>query len=121
MKKKILITDDEPGIVRLLSKRLEYNNYTVLTAYNGLECLTIAEKEAPNLILMDIQMPYCDGIDTFNRLLSSEFTQDIPVIFMTAFPTELYKAKLIHMGAKDCISKPFRSVDLVDSIKNALN
>ena len=69
MNKKILIVDDEPGIVRLLSLRLKAQAYEVFTAYDPLECVKVAVKETPNLILLDIKMPNGGGIGAFEHLL----------------------------------------------------
>jgi two-component system sensor histidine kinase/response regulator len=121
MKYKILIVDDEPAIIRLLSLRLMHNEYDVLEANNGLECIEVATQKLPDLILMDIQMPQCDGINAFSLLSKNENTKEIPVLFMTAFPKNDIITKVIRMGAKGCISKPFVSKDFEESIKLALN
>jgi len=108
MKKKILIVDDEPGIVRLLSMRLKAKNYEVSVAYDGLDGVKIAEKEVPDLIIMDVKMPHGGGIGAFEKLLQLDVTRGIPVIFMTAsYPQLEIKNQVLKMGAKGCISKPF--------------
>ena len=112
MNKKILIVDDEPGIVRLLSMRLKAKGYEVFVAFDGLQCVTIAEEEVPDLILSDIKMPVMDGITAFEKLIQMDRTKEIPVIFMTAFPKLEVKNQVIYMGAKGFISKPFISKDL---------
>jgi len=116
VKKRILIADDDIAIVQLLSLRLQARNFDVLKTYDGSECVKIALKEAPDLILMDIKMPKGDGIWAFEQLLQSDLTRNTPVIFMTAFPSEEIKAQLLKFGAKDCISKPFISVDFEQTI-----
>ena len=117
MKKKILIVDDEPGIVRLISMRLKAKGYEVFEACDGLEGVSVALKKIPDLILMDIKMPNCGGVGAFERLIQIETTKSIPVIFMTAFPTAEIKAQVLKMGAKDCMSKPFISKDFEQIIK----
>ena len=121
MIKKILIVDDEPNIVRLLGDRLTYNNYEVLKAYNGIECLSLAKSNPPDLILLDIQMPRCDGISTFSRLFLDERTRDIPVVFMTSYARDYSKTHLLNLGAKDFISKPINCDELRTSINTILN
>ena len=86
LKKKILIVDDEASIIRLLSMRLKANNYEVFVAHDGVDCVKIAEIEVPDLILLDMKMPYADGIRAFEQLIQLDITKSIPVIFMTAFP-----------------------------------
>jgi len=121
LKKKILIVDDEVGIVKLLSLRLKAKGYEVCEAYNGLECLNVAEEEIPDLILLDIKMPVMGGLDSFEKLLQLDITKKIPVIFMTAFPKKEVKNRAMFLGAKGFISKPFISKDLEIIIKNVIN
>ena len=116
MKKKILIVDDEPGIVKLLSMRLKSKGYQVFQAYDGMECVEIAEKEIPDLILLDVKMPQGGGIGAFEKLILSETTREIPVIFMTAYPQSDIKNKVTKMGAIGFVSKPFVSADFVQTI-----
>ena len=112
MNKKILIVDDEPGIIRLLSMRLKAKGFEVYEAFNGFQCVKIAEKEVPDLILMDIKMPVMDGITAFEKLIQMDITKNIPVVFMTAFPKLEVNNQVTSMGAKGFISKPFISKDL---------
>ena len=120
MKKKILIVDDEPGIVKLLSMRLQIKGYEVFTAYDGMECVKVALKELPDLILLDIKMPQGGGIGAFERLIQIDATKNIPVLFMTAFPTKEITSKVLKMGAKGCMSKPFISKNYEKTIETAL-
>ena len=120
MKKKILVVDDEPGIVRLISMRLKAKGYEVFEAFDGLEGVSIAIKKIPDLILMDIKMPNGGGIGAFERLIQINSTKSIPVIFMTAYPTAEIKALVLKMGAKDCISKPFISKNFEKTIELTL-
>ncbi len=112
MKKKILIVDDEPGIVNLLSMRLKAKGYEVFEAFDGLQCVKIAEEEVPDLILLDIKMPHMSGIKAFEKLIQMDITKNIPVVFMTAYPKLEVKNQVAFMGAKGFISKPFISKDL---------
>lgn len=121
MNKKILIVDDEPGIVRLLSMRLKAKGYEVFEAFDGLECVKIAEEEVPDLILLDIKMPVMSGIAAFEKLIQLDITKEIPVIFMTAYPKLEVKNQVLYMGAKGFISKPFISKDLELIIEGVIN
>jgi CheY-like chemotaxis protein len=120
LKKRILIVDDEPSIIRLLSLRLQAKNYEVFVAYDEVECVKVALEEVPDLILLDIKMPNEDGIGAFKKLNQMETTKGIPVIFMTAYPKFELKNQVIKMGAKDCISKPFISEDFEQTIALAI-
>lgn len=81
--KKILIVDDEPIIVKTISYVLRHENYSILTASNGVECLEIAKKEDPDLILLDVIMPTMDGFDTIKNLRSIKKFKYTPIIFLT--------------------------------------
>ena len=116
MKKKILIVDDELRIVRLLSIRLKRKGYEIFEAYDGLEGIKTAEKEVPDLIILDFKMPIMNGIAAFEEILKLEITKEIPVLFMTAYPKMKIENQVIQMGAKGCISKPFISEDFEQTI-----
>ena len=121
MKKKILIVDDEPGIVRLLSIRLKTKGFDVFVAHDGVEGVEIAIKEVPDLILMDVKMPRGGGIGAFEKLIQLNITKGIPVIFMTAsYPKLAIENQVLKMGAKGCIAKPFVSKDFEQTITMAL-
>jgi len=120
MKKKILIVDDEPQIVRLLSLRLQANNYDVAVAYDGYQCIHMVKEENPDLILLDIKMPMGGGIEAFENLKNNTFTDKIPVIFITAYPSVEVKKQVIDMGADGFIAKPFSSEDLLDKIRSII-
>lgn len=120
MKKRILIVDDEPSIVRLLSLRLRVKGYEVIEAFDGLQCVKIATEEVPDLILLDIKMPNMDGISAFEKLIQMDITKKIPIIFMTAYPKVELKDKVLKMGAMDCISKPFISEDFEQTIARVI-
>lgn len=121
MQKKILIVDDEPGIVSLLSMRLKAKGYEVFEAFDGIQCVKIAEEEVPNLILLDIKMPNMNGIAVFEEIIKLEAAKEIPVLFMTAYPTTEIKDLVLKMGAKGCISKPFISEDFEQTIDMIIN
>ena len=120
MKKKILVVDDETQIVRLLSMRLKANNYEIVKAYDGNQCTQVAKTEKPDLILLDIKMPMGGGITAFESIRKNEITKNIPIIFITAYPSEQIKQQVIEMGAEGFISKPFNSEDLLDQIHSII-
>ena len=121
MKKKILVVDDDPQIVQLLSLRLKASNFDVISAYDGYQCVQVAKDELPDLILLDIKMPAGGGIGAFEILKGMTKTSLIPVIFITAFPSKEVKRLVIELGADDIISKPFNSDVLIRKINAALS
>jgi len=117
MKKKILIVDDEPSIVRLLSKRLKVNGYETFVAEDSYQCIKRAREEKPDLILLDMKMPAGGGLVAFENLKASVYTSTIPVIFVTAQPEEEVKKQVMELGADGFIAKPFNGVDLLNTVK----
>ncbi|MEE8342049.1 MAG: response regulator [Candidatus Neomarinimicrobiota bacterium] len=119
-KKKILVVDDNPQIVRLISLRLYKNNFEVSVAHDGQQCVQVAKDELPDLILLDIKMPNGGGIKAFEALKTMADTNKIPVIFVTAFASKEVKRLVKEMGAIDLISKPFIGDELMEKINTAL-
>ena len=120
MAKKILIADDEPNIVKLLSLRLKANNYNVVGAPDGVYAVSQAHAEKPDLIILDIRMPAGDGITVYENLKSSAATMNIPIIFITAHPNDEIRNKVFEMGAIDFIAKPFDDQELLAKVKKVL-
>lgn len=120
-KKTILIVDDEPEILRMLSFRLSTSGYEILTAKNGLDGLEKAKSALPDLILLDIMMPKLDGLQVKERLNREEATADIPVIFLSALGTPSSKVEGFRLKADDYIVKPFESTELLARIEVAIN
>jgi two-component system response regulator VicR len=81
---KILVVDDEREIANLFYDMLTKEGFQVLTATSGQDCLKLAEKEKPDLILLDVMMPGMDGGETMQNLLDNEKTKNIPTIFLTS-------------------------------------
>ena len=110
-KKKILVVDDEVELVELVKIRLEANGYEVIMANSGLEGLSKAASELPDLIILDIAMAEMDGYTVLQKLREEEKTKDIPVIMLTAYAK---MQSLFEMeGISDYIVKPFDPQDFL--------
>lgn len=105
--KKLLIVDDEKDVIKFLKLRFESKKYTVVTAENGEQALVQAEKEMPDVIVLDILMPGMDGFEVCERLKSKEKTADIPVVMLTCLTDQKSISRGKQVGAHDFISKPF--------------
>ncbi|HAI68827.1 MAG TPA: hypothetical protein DCM38_05235 [Gammaproteobacteria bacterium] len=117
----ILIIDDMPFEVKLLSIFLNKMGFKVLAAYNGQKGIQAAELAQPDLILLDMVMPGIDGFEVCEKLKNHPKTQDIPIIFMTARSTEILdKIKGFELGAADYIAKPFEHQDVLARINTHL-
>jgi DNA-binding response OmpR family regulator len=119
-KRRILIIDDEPDMVTLLSKGLEANGYEVVTAVNGWDGLAMARIEKPNLILLDSLMPKMDGATTLASLKAMNETKQIPVVVLTALSDKKHITEALQNGASDYIIKPFDLHSLIEKISNIL-
>jgi len=117
-KKKILIVDDEPDVLHLLGERLSKAGYEVLRASGGLEAIEQAQREMPNLIILDIAMPGMDGSEVANTLRAQPETKDIPIIFLTCLFTKQEEKACGHvLGQNFFIAKPYDVNELLTEIK----
>jgi two-component system alkaline phosphatase synthesis response regulator PhoP len=114
---KILIIDDEPSIVNLVSAYLKPEGYEVFTAPDGPSGLKAAKAYKPDLIVLDIMLPGLDGIELLSRLRRES---DVYVILLTARTEETDKIVGLSVGADDYVTKPFSPRELVARIKAAL-
>jgi CheY-like chemotaxis protein len=110
-KKKILIIDDEPNIVKMVEVRLKANNYDVVAAFDGAEGLDKAKKEHPDLIILDVMMPGMDGFQFFKTIRKDPAQANIPILMLTA--RGAMKDTFEMLGAEEFITKPFESEDLL--------
>ncbi len=116
----ILLVDDHPQNLRLLSDLLEEQGYEVQQALNGKVALQAIPIACPDLILLDIHMPELDGYTVCQRLKANPQTQDIPVIFVSALNEAWDKVKAFSVGGSDYISKPFKTVEVLARVENQL-
>ena len=113
----ILVVDDSPEMLNLLTDILTIGNYRVRIASNGQTALESIANEMPSLILLDVKMPDMDGYEVCQRLKDDERTAGIPVIFISGFDETANKIKSFESGGIDFITKPFQSAELLARIK----
>ncbi|HRH67327.1 MAG TPA: response regulator [Bacteroidia bacterium] len=114
---KVLVVDDEPDIVEILTYNLKKQNYQVFTAYNGEEAIQSASENHPDLIIMDIRMPGISGIEACRIIKHDDLIKDIPVLFLTADSDEYTTMNAIDAGGDHFITKPIRPALLIGMIK----
>lgn len=119
--KDILIVDDMPDNLRLLSTMLTSYGYHVRKAINGQLALQGAQISPPDLILLDINMPKMNGYEVCEKLKLSETTKDIPVVFISALDDVLEKVKAFQVGGVDYITKPFQVEEVIARVQNQLS
>ena len=117
---RILVVDDEPDLVVLLEEHLSQEGYTVSTATTGMQAITQARHEIPDLILLDVMMPGVSGFDVCNILQDFPETATIPIIFLTAVTDTKRKIMGLNLGADDYITKPFDLHELAARVQAAL-
>ena len=117
---KILVIEDERNIREIIQALLQQEGFTVFTAKNGNEGITTALKEIPNLIVCDIRMPGMDGYSVLKELSKCDATRFVPFIFLTAKVESNDLRHGMELGADDYIFKPFKTEELLNSIKSRL-
>lgn len=117
MPKKILAVDDERAIVRLVQINLERHGYQVVTAYDGKEALEKVASEKPDLVVLDVMMPYMDGFEVLQQLRKNPETRDLPVIMLTAKAQDTDVFRGYTSGVDLYLTKPFNPMELVAFVK----
>jgi DNA-binding response OmpR family regulator len=117
MPKKILIVDDEPQIVEICRDYLKAAGYETVTASNGVQGVSFARLEKPDLIVLDLMMPEMDGLEVCRTIRRDS---DVPIIMLTARVEETDKLIGLELGADDYITKPFSPRELVARIRVVL-
>jgi len=120
MAKKILVVDDEPDVVSLLTLMLKSKGYEVVSAGDGQEAIAKARSENPDLILLDVMLPRLDGYKVARMLKFDENFSHIPIIMLTAKIQEKDRELGIETGADDYVTKPFDTGVLLFKIEKTL-
>lgn len=117
MKATILVVDDEPAIVDVLTYNLEKEHFRVLVARDGLEALRLTRQSCPDLIILDLMLPGMDGLEVCRELRKEG---DLPIIMLTARDEEVDRVVGLELGADDYVVKPFSVRELMARIKSVL-
>ena len=117
---KILLVDDEPDILEIVSYNLSTEGYEVFTAKNGLEGVAKAKKKSPHLIIMDVMMPEMDGIEACEVIRGTPGLENTIITFLTARGEDYSQVAGFDAGADDYITKPIKPKVLVSKVKALL-
>ena len=121
-KQTILIVEDEPSLVEVLSYNLEKEGFEVLIATDGRQGLDKAKSAIPDLIILDLMLPSIDGLQVCAQLRSNPATQSIRILMLTARSEETDEVVGFNMGADDYVTKPILDENLlIDAIERCLN
>lgn len=121
MSARILVVDDEPSMVSLVSQRLTSQGYEVLTALSGECALDQARRGRPDLVLLDIKMDGLDGLTVCEILRREAMTARTPIVLMSGAVGQLARYQGLASGATDFLLKPFTSEELLARIQAALD
>jgi two-component system alkaline phosphatase synthesis response regulator PhoP len=113
----VLIVDDEPAIVEILSTYLRDEGFNVHVAHDGDEALRVVERERPDLVLLDLSLPTMSGVEVFRAIRTDS---DLPVIMVTSRVNEIDRVVGLELGADDYIGKPFSPREVVARVKTVL-
>jgi DNA-binding response OmpR family regulator len=119
-KPKILIVDDDANLRRALKIRLRANHYDTVQASDGYSAIAVAQKEQPNLIILDLGLPAGDGFVVLERLRDSDTLSNIPVIVLTARDPQSNKQQTLQAGATAFFQKPVDNGELLAVIRESL-
>ena len=114
---KILVVDDEELLVKGIRFNLQNDGYEVITGFNGLEAVTLAQSQSPDLIILDVMMPQMDGLTACSKI--REFS-NVPIILLTAKAEDMDKLMGFDNGADDYLTKPFNILELKARIRALL-
>ncbi len=113
----ILVVDDDPPSVKMISFLLREEGYDVIAASNGVEALRVVEERAPDLIILDIMMPHIDGLEVCRRIRERS---NVPIIFLSAKGETSDRVLGLDMGADDYLAKPFEPAELLARVRAVL-
>ena len=119
-KKPILVVDDEPDLIELVTYNLSQEGFYVISERDGKEGLEAARKKKPILIILDLMLPSMDGLEVCRHLRNDNSTKTIPIIMLTAKGSETDKVVGLELGADDYVTKPFSPRELVARVKSVL-
>ena len=116
----VLLVDDEDQLRRVMRDLLQREGYRVAEAQNGIEALDQVDRHAPDIIVLDLNLPGLDGYGVLSHLRSRPATSKIPVVVLTARGDEDNEVRVLELGADDFLSKPFRARALSARLKTIL-
>lgn len=118
---KVMVCDDERAIVRLLQIQLELDGYDVIVAYDGKSGLDMIRSEHPDLCVLDVMMPYMDGMEVLQRLRRDPATENVPVILLTAKSQDEDVCEGYRKGADMYLTKPFNPLEVLTYVRRITN
>ncbi|HSE53527.1 MAG TPA: response regulator, partial [Gemmatimonadales bacterium] len=116
----VLLVDDEDQLRRVMKDLLERQGYSVVEARDGAQALDEVDRHAPDIVILDLNLPGVDGYSVLSQLRSRTATRQLPIIVLTAKGDEDNEVRVLQLGADDFLTKPFRAKALAARLENAL-
>jgi CheY-like chemotaxis protein len=116
---RILVIDDEPAIADVLRMLLEFRGHEVLVANDGSRGYATAQRQAPDVIVLDLMMPVMDGFATLEALRNDERTSTIPVVILSALGSAEVRQRCHDMGVRAVLQKPYKPEDLLRAVEGS--
>lgn len=114
---KVLIAEDEETIVESLTFLMEKEGYEVSVATDGQTAINMIARDTPDMVLLDVMMPVCDGFEVVRAVRGDSNTRNIPIMMLTAKTREVDRRKGLELGVDDFVTKPFSTRDVVSRVK----
>jgi two-component system, OmpR family, response regulator RpaA len=116
---RVLVIDDEPAIADVLRMLLEFRGHEVLTANDGSRGFATAQRQSPDVIVLDLMMPVMDGFTALEALRSDERTAEIPVVILSALGSPEVRRRCQDLGARTFLQKPYNPEDLLRAVEGS--
>jgi two-component system, cell cycle response regulator DivK len=117
----IMVVDDFDDTRLMLKLWLEKKGYRILEAENGEEAVDLANREHPDLIIMDIEMPYADGLDATRRIREHQALRETPIVAVSAYGADEYRVRALAAGCTEYVSTPFEPAALEQLIRDLIS
>ena len=117
---KVLIAEDEETIVESLSFLMEKEGYDVSVATDGRTAISMIARDIPDMVLLDVMMPVCDGFEVVRAVRGDSNTRQVPIMMLTAKTREVDRRKGLELGVDDFVTKPYSTRDVVSRVKALL-
>jgi DNA-binding response OmpR family regulator len=117
MNLKVLVADDDPLVLRMVTKTLAAHGFITLRACDGREALDVARREKPHIVILDAMMPGCDGLSVLQTLKQRAAFSQMRVMMLTARRHEGHVLNALRLGADDYVTKPFTAADLAMRVR----
>jgi DNA-binding response OmpR family regulator len=118
--KKILVADDEVGIVQVIAAKLRNNGFEVITANHGDEAYILCCQQKPDFIIADYELPGINAVELAEKVHKTEGMADVPIIVLTTKETELTEKKMVKAGIAERMNKPFSPKEILSKVENVL-